>query len=98
MLGIYPQGEVYSQHLERVHFENGLSVILKKSSGRTCQVLFGVTLLDYLDSFKPHARVYLQEYKGERNLSEMELAYNIFLAECKAKQRELHNPKGRTLT
>ena len=98
MLGIYPQGEVYSQHLECIHFENGLSVILKKSSGKTFQVIFGVTLLDYLDSFKPHARVYLQEYNGERDLSEMELAYNIFFAECKAKQRELHNPKGRTLT
>ncbi|MBC7914565.1 MAG: hypothetical protein H7Y07_10645 [Pyrinomonadaceae bacterium] len=98
MLGIYPQGEVYSQHLERVHFENGLSAILKKSSGKTFQVIFGVTLLDYLDSFKPHARVYLQEYSGERDLSEMELAYNKFFVECKARQRSLHNPPVRTLT
>ena len=97
MLGIYPQGEVYSQHLERIHFEAGLSVILKKASGIPFQVIFGVTLLDYLDSFKPHARVYLQEYTGERSLAKMELAYNEFYSSCKAKQRNLHNPPARIL-
>ncbi|MGX5690179.1 lysophospholipid acyltransferase family protein [Arcticibacter tournemirensis] len=98
MLGIYPQGEVYSQHLERIHFENGLSVILKKSSETAFQVIFGVTLLDYLDSFKPHARVYLSEYNGDRDLKKMESAYNEFYASCKNKQRKLHNPPSRTLS
>ncbi|MFD2164576.1 hypothetical protein ACFSJU_19375 [Paradesertivirga mongoliensis] len=98
MLGIYPQGEVYSQHLERIHFENGLSVILKRTSNIPFQVIFGVTLLDYLDSFKPHARVYLQQYTGERDLAKMESAYNEFYTTCKAKQRNLHNPPGRVLT
>lgn len=98
MLGIYPQGEVYSQHLEQIHFENGLSVILKKSSDTPFQVILGVTLLDFLDSFKPHARVYLQEYTGERDLAKIELAYNKFYTACKAKQRKLHNPPARVLT
>ena len=98
MLGIYPQGEVYSQHLGHIHFEAGLSVILKKSSGVPFQIIFGVTLLDYLDSFKPHARVYLQEYTGERDLAKMEAAYNEFYAASKAKQCKLHNPPVRVLT
>jgi hypothetical protein len=97
MLGIYPQGEVYSQHLDRIHFENGLSVILKKASKTSYEVIFGVTLLDYLDSFKPHARVYLEEYTGERDLAKMEAAYNKFYVACKTKQRTLHNPPARVL-
>jgi hypothetical protein len=97
MLGIYPQGEVYSQHLEHIHFEAGLSVILKKASNIPFQVIFGVTLLDYLDSFKPHARVYLQEYTGERDLAKMESAYNEFYTACKIKQCVLHNPPARVL-
>ncbi|MBC8051548.1 MAG: hypothetical protein H7Y13_00625 [Sphingobacteriaceae bacterium] len=97
MLGIYPQGEVYSQHLERIHFENGLSVILKKTAEHSYQVILGVTLLDFLDNFKPHARVYLREYTGERDLAKMEIAYNEFYRACKDKQRGLHNPPARVL-
>ena len=97
MLGIYPQGEVYSQHLEQIHFENGLAVILKKARDTSFQVIFGVTLLDYLDNFKPHARVYLQEYSGDRDLVKMESAYNEFYKKCKDQQRSLHNPPSRVL-
>jgi HKD family nuclease len=92
MLGIYPQGEVYSMHLNRIHFESGLSHILKKSSDTSFQVIFGVTLLDYLDSFKPQARVYLQEYTGNYQLKDMETAYNEFYHLCKVKQQQLHRP------
>lgn len=92
MLGIYPQGEVYSMHLNRINFEGGLSHILKKSRQSSFQIFFGVTLLDYLDSFKPHARVYLEEYTGSHELKEMEEAYNLFYRNCKIKQQELHKP------
>ncbi len=92
MLGIYPQGEVYSMHLNRIHFESGLGYILKRSQDIPYQVFFGVTLLDYLDSFKPTARVYLMEYHGERRQEKMEEAYNLFYAECKREQQQLHSP------
>lgn len=92
MLGIYPQGEVYSIHLNRVHFESGLSQILKKSKDVPFQIILGVTLLDYLDSFKPHARVYLTEYEGVHALNEIEDAYNQFYQQCKINQQELHHP------
>ncbi len=95
MLGIYPQGEVYSMHLNRVHFESGLNYILKKAQLVPYQVFFGVTLLDYLDSFKPVARVYLMEYNGERRAEKMEEAYNAFYAACKLKQQQLHEPPER---
>ncbi len=97
MLGIFPQGEVFSMHLNRIHFENGLSLILKKSKDVSFQIIFGVTLLDYLDGFKPHARVYLEEYDGEHDLMKMEDAYNQFYKKCKLQQQLLHHPPTKVL-
>jgi len=97
MLGIFPQGEVFSMHLNRIHFESGLGKILKKSKDVPFQTVFGVVLLDYLDGFKPHARVYLEEYSGERDLLEMERAYNDFYRRCKVKQQHLHKPPANVI-
>ena len=92
ILGIYPQGEVYSMHLNRIHFESGLTHILKKSKDTSFQIIFVVCMLDYLDSFKPHARVYMEEYQGPHDLKTMESSYNKFYKTCKIKQQELHHP------
>lgn len=97
MLGIYPQGEVYSMHLNRIHFESGLAQILKKSKDVPFQIIFGVTLLDYLDGFKPHARVYLEEYEGLHDPKHMEDAYNLFYQKCKIKQQQLHKPPANVI-
>lgn len=96
MLGIFPQGEVYSVHLNRVHFESGLERILKKAN-KNIQVVFAVTLLDYLDNFKPHARVYLQEYVGPPDLATMEKRYNEFYRASKKRQQALHKPPQRVI-
>ncbi len=92
MLGIYPQGGLYSMHLNKMHFVSGLSYIFKRSRSIPFQVFFGVTLLDYLENFKPVARVYLTEYHGERQSDQMEEAYNLFYTECKQKHQKLFNP------
>ena len=92
MLGIYPQGEVYSMHLNQIHFESGLAHILKKSRNTPMQIVFVVCLMDYLDSFKPHVRVYLQEYQGTHELKIIESTYNQFYKNCKIKQQQLHHP------
>ncbi len=91
MLGIFPQGEVFSSHLNTIHFEKGLEKIVTKTE-KPFRVIFAAALLDYLDNFKPHARVYLKEYTGAANLKEMETAYNEFYKESKKQQRSLHNP------
>lgn len=98
MLGIYPQGGLFSIHLNRVHFESGLDYIFKRANAIPSQVFFGVTLLDYLESFKPVARVYLTEYHGERRSDQMEEAYNLFYNECKQKQQRLYNPPERVIS
>lgn len=97
MLGIYPQGSLYSMHLNRIHFERGLDYIFKRSDAIPFQVFFGVTLLDYLESFKPIARVYLMEYHGDRRADQMEEAYNLFYIECKQKHYRLFNPPERAI-
>ncbi|RYF26001.1 MAG: hypothetical protein EOO42_02590 [Flavobacteriales bacterium] len=97
MLGIYPQGGLYSMHLNKIHFQSGLDYIFKRSNTTPYQVFFGVTLLDYLENFKPVARVYLTEYKGERKTIEMENAYNVFFMECKQEHQRLYHPPERVV-
>ena len=97
MLGIYPQAGLFSMHLNRIHFENGLEYIFKRTHTIPFQIFFGVTLLDYLENFKPVARVYLKEYQGERLVDQMEEAYNQFYFECKQKQQRLYNPPKRVI-
>ena len=97
MLGIYPQGGLYSMHLNKVHFVSGLEYIFKRSHTTPFQVFFGVTLFDYLESYKPKASIYLTEYHGERKVDQMEDAYNIFYSECKQKHQQLCNPPERVI-
>ncbi len=97
MLGIYPQAGLFSMHLNKIHFESGLEYIFKRTHAIPFQIFFGVTLLDYLENFKPVARVYLKEYRGERQVDQLEEAYNQFYIECKQKQQRLYNPPERVI-
>ncbi len=97
MLGIYPQGGLYSMHLNKMHFVRGLDYIFKRAETTPFQVFFGVTLLDYLENFKPVARIYLTEYHGERRSDQMEEAYNQFYTECKQKHQRLYRPPERVV-
>lgn len=97
MLGIYPQAGLFSMHLNKIHFESGLGYIIKRTPTIPYQIFFGVTLLDYLENFKPVARVYLKEYNGERQIDQMEEAYNQFYLECKQNQQKLYNPPERVI-
>lgn len=91
MFGFFPQGDVYSQHLNQVHFEKGLELILKKNKHEV-QTIFVVLLLDFLGSFKPKANLYFKEYEGVMHADGIEKAYNVFYKECKTEQRRGHNP------
>lgn len=95
MLGIFPQGGVYSQHLDRIHFEQGLDRILKKNK-QPIQVVFAVVLLDFLANFKPKANVYLMDYTGPQDSAQLEEAYNTFYQSCKQTQRKQYNPPSHT--
>ncbi|MCX2575107.1 1-acyl-sn-glycerol-3-phosphate acyltransferase [Pedobacter sandarakinus] len=92
MLGIYPQGGLYSMHLNKIHFVPGLAYIFKHAKNVPFQVFFGVTLLDYLENYKPVARVYFTSYEGERDSNKMEEAYNLFYQSCKQQNQRLYRP------
>lgn len=91
MLGIFPQGGVFSLHLDKIHFENGLGRILKKKK-ENIQVVFAVMLLDFLADFKPKAYIYFMDYTGEQIPEKMEEAYNVFYTKCKLSQKQKYNP------
>lgn len=91
MLTIFPQGELYSLHLNKIKFEGGIGKILQKKK-KEVQIIFAVTLIDYLDSFKPKANFYYEEYTGDESVEALENAYNLFYKQCKVKQQQLHNP------
>lgn len=97
MLGIFPQGGVFSQHLDKIHFEKGLDRILKKKK-QEIQVVFAVVMLDFLANFKPKANVYFMEYTGAQNAAEMEVAYNDFYKTCKKQQQKQYNPPAHILS
>ncbi|MNT03688.1 hypothetical protein D3C72_1382350 [compost metagenome] len=78
-------------HLNRIHFENGLIHVLNKTK-KPVQIIFAVFLTDYLDSLRPMARVYFQEYTGENSHSALQESYNNFYHECKMQNRNLHRP------
>ncbi len=97
MLAIFPQGGVYSQHLDLIHFEKGLERISKKNKSKI-QVIFVVALVDFLSDFKPKANVYFMDYLGENEPVKMEEAYNAFYKSCRQAQRKLHDPPLSVLT
>lgn len=96
MLGIFPQGGVFSQHLDKIHFEKGLDRILKKKK-HEIQVVFAVVMLDFLANFKPKANVYFMEYSGAQDATEMEVAYNAFYRTCKKNQQKQYDPPAHVL-
>lgn len=91
MVTIFPQGEVFSSHLNQIKFEAGVGKVLQKKE-KDLQIILAVTLIDYLDSFKPKANFYFEEYIGEENINSIEKAYNLFYKRCKIQQQKLHNP------
>ena len=96
MLGIFPQGGVFSQHLEKIHFEQGLDRILKKNKA-PIQVVFAVMQLDFLADFKPKAYIYFMDYTGEQIPEKMEEAYNVFYTKCRLEQKQKYNPPPHVL-
>lgn len=96
MLGVFPQGGVFSLHLEKIHFEQGLDRILKKNK-HEIQVVFAVMLLDFLADFKPKAYIYFMDYTGKQIPEKMEEAYNVFYTKCKLAQKQKYNPPPHVL-
>ncbi len=86
MVVVYPQGTITSIHRRPVRFERGTERIIAGASDKL-MILFYVALPDWYSGKKPGLYVRVIEYSAmERNITDLEEAYNIFLDECIAKQ------------
>lgn len=83
---LFPQGEIGSQHQMDIHFERGAERILEKLGIEEVQVIFMVSLTDYLSHKKPLLTFFLHEYAGAHRTSELNTAFNTFYQQCKVVQ------------
>ena len=60
---IFPQGKLYSGHVEQIQFEKGLMNLINTSS-KTFQYIFAASFTDYFENRKPTVNCFLQEWEG----------------------------------
>lgn len=88
LLVMYPQGELQSQHHNRVEFRKGVEKILSKTPN--VQVVFAVCLTDYYAKQRPSLTIALKDYKGGYSIAEVESAFNEHLLESKINQDNIY--------
>lgn len=87
---IFPQGKIYSNHVEDVEFQKGLIKIVSSSSGKF-QYLFAASFVDYFDKRKPSISCYLQSWASpERfDLTLIRDAYNKHYEDSRRQQSRI---------
>jgi hypothetical protein len=81
MVLIFPQGEIYSMHVDYIKFEKGVEKIIDKISYDT-QVLFVVNLIDYFSNKKPNLYMYFKSFMAnDLQQKDIEYLYNVFYKE-----------------
>ncbi len=91
LLLMFPQGKLYSNFVNRVHFEQGLLKIMKKAEGKF-QLLFAATFIQYLKHKKPSVTVYLKtedERYSDKSIDELQSAYQQHYDAGKLQQTEI---------
>jgi len=58
---IFPQGKLYSNHVNDIEFQKGLMNIVNSSRGKF-QYIFSASFVDYFDKRKPSVSCYLQSW------------------------------------
>jgi 1-acyl-sn-glycerol-3-phosphate acyltransferase len=91
LLLMFPQGKLYSNFVNRVHFEQGLLKIIKKAEGKF-QLLFAATFIQYLKHKKPSVTVYLKtesETYSDKAIDDVQGAYQQHYDASKLQQTEI---------
>lgn len=87
---IYPQGKLYPNFVNSVHFEKGISRIIKQAKGNF-QLIFAASFIQYFKNPKPAVTVYLKnecvDYADKRT-ADLQAAYQQFYNEAKLRQTE----------
>lgn len=84
---IFPQGKLYSGHVDEVKFEKGLMNLIN-SSNRDFQYVFAAGFTDYFQNRKPAINCYLQVWEGAEytSLQLIKSAYNKHYEQSRQKQ------------
>jgi 1-acyl-sn-glycerol-3-phosphate acyltransferase len=86
---IFPQGKLYSNFVNTIQFEKGITRVMEKAEGKF-QLLFAATFVQYLKYKKPTASVYLkaEPYAG-KSFEDLKNAYQIHYDNAKLQQTEI---------
>ena len=86
---IFPQGKLYSNFVNTVQFEKGITRIMEKAEEKF-QLLFAATFVQYLKHKKPTATVYLKaEPSGGKSFEDLKNAYQMHYDNAKLQQTEI---------
>jgi len=86
---IFPQGKLYSNFVNDIHFEKGIAKVIEKAEGKFL-LLFAATFVQYLKHKKPTATVYLKvEPNAGKSFEELKNAYQKHYDNAKLQQTEI---------
>ena len=88
---IFPQGKLFSNYVENIHFDKGVLRIMQKTTGKF-QLIFSSTFIQYLKHKKPTATVYLKsidESLAYKNIDELAKAYQQHYDASKQSETEI---------
>jgi hypothetical protein len=86
---IFPQGKLYSNFVNTIQFEKGITRIIEKAEGKF-QLLFAATFVQHLKHKKPTATVYLKiKPSPSKNFQDLKNAYQIHYDNAKLQQTEI---------
>ncbi|WP_244278868.1 1-acyl-sn-glycerol-3-phosphate acyltransferase [Pedobacter suwonensis] len=87
---VFPQGKLYSNHLNGINFEKGVMQIINASQ-KKINIIFAATFIDYFAKRKPTVYNYLQRWETEEyvSLQLLKSAYNKHYDQSVVKQNQL---------
>jgi 1-acyl-sn-glycerol-3-phosphate acyltransferase len=88
MVLLFPQGKLYSNFVDEVKFEKGLSRVIQLASGRF-QTIFAATFIENLQFKKPTARIYLKLPEGNFGSENVKKTYQEHYNSSKLRQTEI---------
>ncbi|MDT3404190.1 1-acyl-sn-glycerol-3-phosphate acyltransferase [Mucilaginibacter terrae] len=86
---VFPQAKLYSNFTNDIHFEGGLTKIIKQAAGKF-QYVFANTFIENFEHKKPTVNVYVQNYVEDiNNLDELKQAFQQHYRSAKAQQTQI---------
>ncbi len=88
---MFPQGKLYSNFVEHINFEKGVTKLIQKS-GNNCQIIFAATFIQYFEHKKPTVTIYLKQQHDiyfSKGISTLQSDYQEHFNKSKQQQTEI---------